>query len=195
MVTQKNVRNKFVYLVIFSICMIWFTADGVCQDFENLALEKPVWISGGAGQGGPELLTDGETASDPYLGGPTRVQIDLEEEMVISVIKIWHYWQDGRTYQQNRVAVTLEDKKASTFEQYEPDEIVFDSDVDGEYPESAEGKTIEFEPREVQYIHAWVGGSDANEWSHWVEIQAFNVPSAVDFHGKISTLWSELKSK
>jgi len=183
---------RCIYLII--ICVAMFALEGICDEPENFALEKPVWTSGGIGQGGPELLTDGNTATDAYLGGPTGVQIDLEEPMLISTIKIWHYWGDGRTYHQNRIAVTLEDKKNLQFAQFEPEEIVFDSDVDGEYPETAEGKMIEFKPRKVQYIHAWVGGSTANEWSHWVEIQAFYFLASIAPKGRIPTVWGNIKS-
>ena len=186
--------HKASQLCLIPVLLAFLTICGIGEEPENLALGKPVWTSGGIGQGVPELLTDGNTASNPYLGGPSRVQVDLEKPTLINVIKLWHYWQDGRTYHQNRVAVTLKDKKLLQFEQFDPDEIVFDNDVDGEYPETAEGKTIEFEPREVRYIHAWVGGNTVNQWSHWVEIQAFYVPYAVDPKCKIADVWGRIKS-
>jgi hypothetical protein len=161
------------------------------EEPENLALEKPVLMSGGAGQGGPELLTDGKTETDPYLGGPTWVQVDLEDEFVIDTIHIWHYWGDGRTYHDNKIALS----KSGDFLGEEV--VVFDTnDADEEYPETAEGKVITFEPTEAQYIRAWVGGSTANQWSHWVELQAFRMGTQpVESVGKLPITWGKIKTR
>lgn len=157
---------------------------------ENLALEKPVDGSGGIGQGAYELLTDGRTESDPYLGGPTWVQVDLQDYFLIDTIKLWHYYADGRTYHDNKVA--LSDKGDFLGEEV----VVFDTnEADQEYPETAEGKTITFDPIEAQYIRAWVGGNTVNQWGHWVELQAFFVgQQPVRPMDKLPITWGKIKS-
>jgi len=179
-----------VFLLAIGISMVVCTAMGVDEP-ENFAFEKPVTASGGAGQGTYELLTDGLTETDPYLGGPTWVQIDLGDEFEIDTIKIWHYWGDGRTYKDNKIALS----KIGNFAGEEV--VVFDTnDTDAEYPETAEGKEIKFEPTEAQYIRAWVGGSTANEWSHWIELQAFFVGELpVEPMEKLPTTWGRMKTQ
>ena len=180
----------FVSLLVVGILVIVYSATAV-DELENLALEMPVTGNGGAGQGTYELLTDGKTESDPYLGGPTWVQVDLQEELMIDTIKLWHYWADGRTYHDNKVAVS--DKGDFLGEEI----VVFDTtEGDEEYPETAEGKTIVFEPITAQYIRAWVGGSTANEWSHWVELQVFfqDLLKPVSPGEKLPTTWGKIKS-
>jgi hypothetical protein len=158
---------------------------------ENLALKKPVTVVGGIGQGAADLLTDGITASDPYLGGPTEVQIDFQKTYKVTTIKIWHYWADGRTYHDNKIALSTK----SLFQGEET--VVFDSKRDGEYPETAAGKTITFPEVEARYLHAWVGGNTVNQWSHWVEIQAFYIPVArsVGARGKLAVTWGAVKTR
>ena len=75
--------------------------------------------------------------------------------------------------------------------------VVFDSTTDGEYPETAEGKTIIFQPTKARYIRAWVDGNTVNQWSHWVEIQAFYDPKAqpVRTHKKLPVIWGKLKAR
>jgi len=180
----------FVSLLVIGILLIVYSTTAI-EEFENLAFEMPVTGSGGAGQGTYELLTDGKTESDPYLGGPTWVQVDLEEEFLIDTIQLWHYWSDGRTYHDNKVAV-------SDIGDFLGEEtVVFDTTAgDEEYPETAEGKTITFEPVIARYVRAWIGGSTANEWSHWVELQVFfqDLLKPVSPGEKLPTTWGKIKS-
>ncbi len=175
------------------------------EGLENLAFEKPTWINGGAGQGHAGLLTDGETASDPYLGGPTRVGVDFEEVVKINGIHIWHYWADGRTYTGNIIALSealdfgdLADGDKDRLDDIAGIVTIFNTDADDEtYAESAAGYKLVFEAVDAQYLHAWLGGSDANQWSHWVEIQAYFNPDllSVDPEGKAAAVWGELKTR
>jgi hypothetical protein len=180
----------FMFLFAAGILMIAYpVAKG--DELDNLASGMPVTGSGGIGQGAYELLTDGKTESDPPLGGPTWVQIDLQDEYLIDTIKLWHYWADGRTYHDSKVALS----KMGLFLGEEV--VVFDTTADDrEYPETAEGKTITFDPVEAQYIRAWVGGSTANEWSHWVELQAFFMGPAqqVKPMEKLPITWGKIRS-
>jgi hypothetical protein len=177
-------------LLVYMILIVFIVSPSIAiEDPVNLALEKPVTGSGGAGQGTYELLTDGNTATDPYLGGPTWVQVDLKHEFMIDTIKIWHYYGDGRTYHDNKIALSLKGDFLGE------ETVVFDSNVDGEYPETAAGKTITFKPIKAQYIRAWLGGNTVNAWSHWVELQAFLVGQlSVESKGKLPAIWGKIKS-
>lgn len=181
--------NHSLFFISFVLLIIAYSA--IAAEPENIALGMPVTCSGGAGQGNNELLTDGDTVSDPYLGGPTWVQVDLKDEYMIDTIKLWHYWADGRTYHDNKVAL-------SRLGDFLGEEIVvFDTnDKDAEYPETAAGKTITFKPVKTRYIRAWVGGSTANEWSHWVELQAFfmNTKQSIGSGDKTPVTWGKVKS-
>ncbi len=179
-----------VFLLVFGILMTALPAMGQDEP-ENLAFEMTVTMSGGAGEGAAEMLTDGSTETNPYLGGPTWVQVDLGDEYSIDTIKLWHYYADGRTYHDNKIA--LSNKGNFIGEEI----VIFDTNADDEeYPETAEGKTITFDPVKAQYIRAWVGGSTANQWSHWVELQAFLIgpPHPVRPREKLTSTWGKIKS-
>ena len=49
-------------------------------------------------------MTDGNTKSEPYLGGPRVVEIDFEDPIEINTIRIWQFWADGRTYLNRKIA-------------------------------------------------------------------------------------------
>ena len=175
------------------------------EGLENLAFEKPTWINGGAGQGHAGLLTDGNTASDPYLGGPTRVGVDFEDVVQINGIHIWHYWADGRTYTGNIIALS-EGRSFDEIADGDKDKLdkiadlvtIFNTNGDDDtYAESEAGYKLVFETVNAQYLHAWLAGSDANQWSHWVEIQAYFNPDllSVDPEGKAAAVWGSLKAR
>ena len=175
------------------------------EGLENLAFEKPVWTNGGIGQGHPELLTDGNTASDPYLGGPTRVGINFEDVVLINGVHIWHFWLTNPVYQGNIIALSetlgfeeIADADKDRLDEIAGIETVFNTDKGDEpYPETEAGKKIVFEPIEAQYLHAWLAGNNVNGWSHWVEIQAFFNPAllSVDPEGKAAAVWGDLKAR
>jgi len=178
-------------IIVLSMVMFVLPHMVLSAELENFALHKPATGNDGTGQGNYDLLTDGNTSTDRYLGGPTEVQIDLERVYTLNIIKIWHYWRDGRAYHDNKIAISAR----GLFRGEEV--VVFDSRVDGEYPETATGKKIVFKPTKARYIRAWVDGNTVNKWSHWVEIQAFYDPEAqpVGTRKKISAIWGKLKSK
>ena len=175
------------------------------EGLDNLALEKPAWTNSNPGQGHAGLLTDGNTASDPYLGGPTRVGIDFEKVVQINGIHIWHYWADGRAYNGNIIALSealgegdVADGDKDNLDQIAGLTTVFNTDADDEtYAESAAGYKIVFDTVDARYLHAWVAGSTANQWSHWVEIQAFFNPAltSVEPEGKAAAVWGDLKAR
>ncbi|MFZ2835786.1 MAG: discoidin domain-containing protein [Candidatus Saccharimonadales bacterium] len=112
-------------------------------------------------------LTDGLTTSNPYYGiapGLASVTVTLGSAQDVSMIKVWHYYADGRTYYATKTEVSADNTNWTT---------VFDSATSGTYQETAAGKTHTFPMRKVRYIRDWLNGSTSNTTSHWVEIQAY----------------------
>ena len=87
------------------------------------------------------LLTDGNTATSPYYSagsGSRSVEVDLGEVTIVSYLKIWHYYSDGRTYHETKTEVSADGVNWTT---------VFDSNIDGEYSETSSGNTILLRPQ------------------------------------------------
>ena len=112
------------------------------------------------------ILTDDNTNTSPYysVSGVKSVTVDLGSPQIISSVKVWHYYGDGRTYYQAVVEVRQDGSNWQT---------VFDSDVDGTYQETSAGHTVEFSPREVRYVRDSISGNSVNGATHWVEVQAY----------------------
>lgn len=133
-------------------------------NFTNVALGKSV--TGTVALTNATLITDGNTATDPYAScaaGLNAITIDLGSVKQISTIKVWHYYSDSRTYYGTK---TESSEDGVTWE------VVYDSAVSGTYAESSAGKTYTFTKRNIRYIRDWLNGSTANTGNHWVEIQA-----------------------
>lgn len=112
-------------------------------------------------------LTDGNTASNPYYGtgiGLQSVTVNLGSPQDVSMLKIWHYYADGRTYHATKTEVSTDNLNWTT---------IYDSATSGTYPETSAGKTHSFPMQKVQYIRDWTNGSTSNTSNHWVEIQAY----------------------
>ncbi|MBN2747477.1 MAG: hypothetical protein JXR34_12185 [Bacteroidales bacterium] len=84
----------------------------------------------------PARVTDGLLILHTYttLAERVYVEIDLGSIYALREIKMWHYYVDYRSYHDNKVEVS-EDGIT-----WYP---IFDSNIDGEYAESAAGHTIE----------------------------------------------------
>jgi len=140
---------------VFSVTQNTEPAPGSCT---NLALNKTAPNT---------LLVNGITTSTQYHSGTTglnSVTVDLQSVLNVSVVKVWHYWADGRTYNATKTEVSKDNTNWTT---------VFDSASEGTYAENATGHTITFDTKQVRYIRDWVNGSSVNTGAHWVEIQAF----------------------
>lgn len=188
---MNRVCNYILFGLFFAIGTLIYQNYTLAKDPENLAFRMPVTSSSGVGQGNYELLTDGNIATEPYLGGPNWVQVDLRIENMIDTIKIWHYWGDGRIYHENKVALSR------TGDFLGEEIIVFDTiKKDSEYPETSAGKTISFRPVKARYIRAYINGSNVNQWNHWVELQAFfmNSRQSVKSGDKTPVAWGKIKA-
>lgn len=106
-------------------------ADGV-----NVALHKMV-TSSAANATNLTSVTDGITTSDDYASfgtGAQWIQVDLGAIYNnIDYVQIWNHYADARTFHEVKLEVSEDGTNWTT---------VFDSTVDGEYQESAEGKVI-----------------------------------------------------
>lgn len=81
------------------------------------------------------LLTNDVITSDPYWGlgaGLSWVSIDLGDLYNIQQIKVWHYYADARTYKETKTEVSSDGVNWFS---------IFDSAIEGVYPETSKGKT------------------------------------------------------
>lgn len=113
------------------------------------------------------VLTDGVTTSTPYYdlsSGLKSVTVDLGSVKTVSAVKVWHYYNDSRSYNDTKTEVSTDNSNWTT---------VFDSASSGTYPESSTGRTTTFNNKQVRYVRDWLNGSTSNANDHWVEIQAY----------------------
>jgi hypothetical protein len=133
------------------------------QDGENIALGKPVSIIKGIPEadayGNTARVTDGDTTTSNYLGITpkssldlqTIVRVDLGKEYTdIDHVTLWRYYGDGRTYHETRLFGRDANLQLTwKFHSFK---------IDGEYPETAEGRTFYIAREEVAhvpYIHGF----------------------------------------
>ena len=107
-----------------------------------------------------KALTDGDTTSANYVEvrGTTNpyIEIDLGQEYDIGRVKVWHYYNDGRIYNNNKIELLTSDKTES--------KIVFDSDTEETYQETRYGKTVYniYEKSLISRIMVAAGGGGAD---------------------------------
>lgn len=156
-----------------SIYMITQSAAVTSGSCVNVALGATVTSSSLPTNSSPgtqplSILTDGVTATTPWIGpsatGLSSMTVDLGSAQDVSTIKVWHYWADGRTYNNTKTEVSTDNTNWTT---------IYDSAVSGTYKETSSGKTFSFPLQKVRYIRDWLNGSTANASNHWLEIQAF----------------------
>ena len=102
----------------------------------NVALNKPVTGSVPSTAGGPYTrVTDNITTSATYaessVGGQQSVEIDLGAEYPIDSVRVYHYYQDSRVYNQGKVVLSNADRSVNT--------TIYDSSWSGTYAEPAIG--------------------------------------------------------
>jgi len=99
-----------------------------------------------------------------------NVKVDMGSVKRIDTVKVWHFFNDGRTYHNTKTEVSEDGVTWTT---------VFDSAVSGEYPETSAGRTYTLAaPVYARYIRDWSNGSTANGGNHFVEVQAFCLNSS-----------------
>jgi len=113
------------------------------------------------------IITDGNPAFATYYSGPVGLQsvmVDLGSVQDISMIKVWHYWGNARSYHATKTEVSENGTNWT---------VVFDSATEGTYPETSAGKTISFPMQKARYVRDWTNGNTVNTGNHWNEIQVF----------------------
>lgn len=117
----------------------WVEIQAFNSTNQNIALGKSVTISATSQGQSITRVTDGDLTSSNYLGinqassDPKYVQIDLGFIENIEKIVIFHYYQDKRTYANTKTEVSSDGKTWYT---------IFDSNIEGTYPETSTGHTI-----------------------------------------------------
>ena len=116
----------------------WIEIQAYNFQGENVALGKPVTFNAEfSGKGTSDLVTNGiynngEDYFNPQLLDPIYVEIDLGELVKVEKITVWHYYNDGRQYVGNKTQISKDGANWAT---------IFDSDIDGQYVETINGRT------------------------------------------------------
>ncbi len=127
-------------------------------------------------------ITDGDKDTDNFSDsypndGIQWIILDLGSEKTIDRIKLWHYFGDGRMYRDVIIQLSNQADFLSGVT------TIFNNDsdgssgqgigTDGEYNETSEGKTINFNATRTRYLKFWSNGSTSNSSNHYVEIEVF----------------------
>lgn len=110
----------------------WVEIQAIDLNNNNVALNKVGFLPDGINT--TTILTDGNINSNSYISStaPGAVMVDLGAVYTLKAIKIWHYYADGRKYNNTTLIATDEHV-------WEP---IFES-INGQYIETSEGHTIE----------------------------------------------------
>ncbi|MBB6674963.1 galactose-binding domain-containing protein [Cohnella nanjingensis] len=150
----------------------------------NLAAGKPA-TSGYAGFAGGGALTNGVKSSAGYASvssGLQWVQIDLGKRYDVNKVKFWHYFADGRTYRD--VIVQLSDDPSfrsgvtTVFNNDRDNSAGFGQGKDMQYAETEAGMRVRFPTVGARYVRLYAGGSSANRYNHYVEIEVWGTASS-----------------
>lgn len=109
----------------------------------NMAWGKKVTSDQAVTFGDIQVITDNQEVVNKYISISITagyVEVDLGYVQPIDSLVIWHYWNDARTYHENRTEVSQDGINWIT---------VFDSSIEGEYVETKEGHEIILYPERV----------------------------------------------
>lgn len=110
----------------------WVEIQALNSSGTNLALGKSITASGVSNA---NLITDGNTASDPYADGGSglkSVTVDLGQAYAVSDVKVWHYYKNARSYKASKTEISANGTNWTT---------LHDAATDGIYKESPLGRT------------------------------------------------------
>lgn len=102
----------------------------------NMALGKSVTTSGTVLNGSLEKVTNGIINNLDFVSigdNLINIQVDLGQIYDIEIIKIWHYYDDGRTYNNTKTEVSVD---GVTWVK------IFDSAISGTYQETSLGHVM-----------------------------------------------------
>jgi uncharacterized protein YjdB len=128
-------------------------------------------------------ITDGNKntgafADDYPLGGGLQyVQMDLGSYCDLSRIKLWHYYGDGRKYNDVVVRVSSDPTFAAdvttVYNNDSDNSAGFGAGTDADYSETSAGLTIPIDMVNARYVRLYSNGSDKNNSNHYVEAEVY----------------------
>ncbi|HNR29405.1 MAG TPA: hypothetical protein PKI11_00820 [Candidatus Hydrogenedentes bacterium] len=149
----------------------------------NVAIEKKVTSSFEDPMVGElEQITDGDknyakSSLVELASGVQWVQIDLEKEIELYAILVWHFHEGKRVYFDIVVQV------ANDPEFKEGVTTVYNNDhnnsaglgvgEDKEYVENYQGRLIKVDAVKGRYVRLYSNGNTANELNHYVEVEVY----------------------
>lgn len=110
------------------------------------------------------------------------VQIDLESEVEISKIAMWHYHKQAQAYIDVIVQVSndAEFKNGVTtlWNSDHDDTQKMGKGADPAYVETNHGRVIDGKGTKARYVRLWSAGNTTSDMNHYCEVQVFAVPAA-----------------
>jgi uncharacterized protein YjdB len=132
--------------------------------------------------------TDGDKNTENYAdsyanSGLQWVQIDLGASYSVNDIKLWHYFGDARKYHDVVVQLSNDPTFATgvttVFNNDTDNSASCGNGTDSEYAEASSGKDIAFNTVNARYARFYSNGSSANKWDQYVEIEIYNLTTAI----------------
>jgi uncharacterized protein YjdB len=128
-------------------------------------------------------ITDGNKSTGAFAddyptgGGLQYVQMDLGSYCDLSRIKLWHYYGDGRKYNDVIVRVsndpTFATDVTTVYNNDGDNSAGFGTGTDAEYSETSAGLTITIDMVNARYVRLYSNGSDRNTSNHYVEAEVY----------------------
>jgi len=134
-----------------------------------------------------DLITDGDKEGDEgswvELGpGKQWVQIDLEKEVNIYAVMVWHFHSQARVYFDVVVQVSDDPKfekgVTTIFNADAANELGLGAGKDLAYIETYEGKLIDAKGVKGRYLRLYSKGNTTNKLNHYIEVEVFGKPAA-----------------
>lgn len=137
--------------------------------------------------GSPDLITDGvKNAGEGHYveleAGKQWVQIDLEQEVAIHAIHVWHYHSQRRAYKGvvARISNDSEFKEGVTtvFNNDYENTHGFGKGADRPYVETRFGKIIDGRGTTGRYVRLYSAGNTSNDNNHYIEVEVHGIPTS-----------------
>ena len=134
-----------------------------------------------------DLITYGDKEGDEgswvELGpGKQWVQIDLEKEVKIYAVVVWHFHSQARVYLDVVVHISddpkFEKDVTTIFNADAANELGLCAGKDLAYIETYEGKLIDANGVKGRYLRLYSKGNTTNKLNHYIEVEVFGKPAA-----------------
>jgi hypothetical protein len=134
-----------------------------------------------------DLITDGDKEGDEgswveFGPGKQWVQIDLEKEVKIYAVLVWHFHSQARVYFDVVVQVSDDPKfekgVTTIFNADAANELGLGAGKDLAYIETYEGKLIDAKGVKGRYLRLYSKGNTTNKLNHYIEVEVFGKPAA-----------------